>query len=1092
MSSVLKQRPQPRLDEAPFVLRELEVFNWGGFHGLHSVKFDEAGAAIVGMTGSGKTTLVDGLMTLLAEHPRYNLASTGGHDSDRSLAAYVRGELGSDTSESRRMLRPPPTLTGVSALFGTASAQLRLTAVLWYSNADEMTKAWITDLSAERTLEHWLTLQRQGGMKALKQVQREGTGVQVYANNKKEFAAAVRRFFEVGDNAFTLLSRAVGMKQINSMDQLFRQLVLEDNSQFDRAEEVAQGFDTLTQIHEELVTARRQIESLEPIAARWEQYKEMEQRRALHDHLLKISTSWFAQQEHAQLTAKITRKHSQLNDARAQWVGHDAALKVAIQQAQSFRDAFVSAGGLNIEHLQGHIESQNGILSTKAKKAAEYLSVVRRVELDEAISERSLSANKQQLTELIPQAEKHLSTAQEQKNAASAHHYDRKRALEQNREELEQVKRSPSNIKLPYQNFRADLARHLELGESQVPFVAELVQVKTEQSAWRGAIERAIGNHRLRILVPDSHMNAAVRWVNSRNSGLHVRLLEVDRQVRSVEFFPDGFTRKLEFKPHPYREALKALLKRIDRHCVNSADELVITPYAMTIEGTMSSDRGYIDKQDHNPLERDWTTGFDNRDRLRELNELIVTLLKEWDQSREREEAAMAVEKKCQHRIMFLRSIEEVNFADIDEPGAQQKLNQLNAQLEALVAPGSKVHVAKQQYDDAQREVEAAGLAERGSHDAIKHLENEITAHERDRKRAHDDVGDGLSDAQRTLATEHFPKVDEDSNIAALRRSSESQHQNQVKLVTDQLSTEGRNLTAAMSNAKHVDTGALAEAGVQIEDVPIYLERLRVLQEEALPAKQKGFLTYLNDSSDKDVTELLSEIDSEVSRIQERIGDLNCTLQRVDFLPGIYLRLVPQMVHHLQLRTFQQAQRNIRSAHLADDKGESHFVALREMVNLLREAAAKRRSTSEADRALLDPRYRMSFAVALCDRTAGTVLQQRTGSQGDSGGEKENMASFVLISSLGYALCPPARQRPLFGTVVLDEAFSKSSTGVGNAVMLAMKEFGLCPVLVTPNKEMRLLRRHTRSAIIVQRVGNRSVAKDISWEMLDTMRSERA
>lgn len=84
------------------------------------------------------------------------------------------------------------------------------------------------------------------------------------------------------------------------------------------------------------------------------------------------------------------------------------------------------------------------------------------------------------------------------------------------------------------------------------------------------------------------------------------------------------------------------------------------------------------------------------------------------------------------------------------------------------------------------------------------------------------------------------------------------------------------------------------------------------------------------------------------------------------------------------------------------------------------------------------------------------------GCTGDSGGEKENMASFVLISSLGYALCPPFRQKPLFGTVVLDEAFSKSSTGVGNAVMIAMKEFGLCPILVTPNKEMRLLRRHTR------------------------------
>lgn len=945
MSSILKQRPQQRVDEAPFVLRELEVFNWGGFHGLHTVKFDEAGSAIVGMTGSGKTTLVDGLMTLLAEHPRYNLASTGGHDSDRSLAAYVRGELGSDTSEARRMLRPPPTLTGISAVFATSSAQLRLTAVLWYSNADEMTKVWITDFSDERTLEHWLTSQREGGMKELKQVQRENTGVQVYANNKKEFAAAVRRFFEVSDNAFTLLTRAVGMKQINSMDQLFRQLVLEDNSQFDRAEEVAQGFDTLTQIHEELVTARRQIDSLEPIAVGWERYHQLEQSKTVHEQLLRISISWFAQQEHAQLVAKISHKQKQLSDVRAQWVGDDADVRCLTQQAQSLRDAFVSAGGLNIEHLQGHIESQNGMLSIKAKKAADYLAVTRMLDLDQEISERSLLANKKRLSDLVPQAEERLANAQEQKTGASLHYYDRKLALERTREELEQVKRSPSNIKLPFQKFRADLARHLELDETRVPFVAELLQVKIEQNSWRGAIERAIGSHRLRILVPDSHMNAAVRWVNSRNSGVHVRLLEVDRQARSVEFFPDGFTRKLEFKPHSYREALKALLKRIDRHCVNSADELITTPYAMTIEGTMSADRGYIDKQDHNPLERDWMTGFDNRDRLRELGDLIADLLTECDRLRVLEEVAIAAEKQCQHRLTFLRLIEGVSFDEIDEPGAKQKLDQLTTQLEALVAPGSKVHVAKQQYETAKRKAEAAVLAERASHDAIKLLENEITEHEKARKRAYDDIGAGLNDAQMTLAAGHFPKVDEDSNIAALRRASESQHQNQVKLLTDQLSMEGRNLTAAMSDAKHLDTGALAEVGKQIEDVPAYLERLKVLQEEALPAKQRDFLAYLTDSSDKDVTELLSEIDSEVSRIQERIGDLNSTLQRVDFLPGVYLRLVPQMVHHLQLRTFQQAQRNIRSAHLADDQGESHFAALREMVSLLREAAAKRRST---------------------------------------------------------------------------------------------------------------------------------------------------
>ena len=75
---------------AGFVLRSLYVFNWGPFGGLHHAEFDAWGSALIGATGSGKTTLVDALMTLLVDKPRYNLASTGGTESDRDLMSYLR------------------------------------------------------------------------------------------------------------------------------------------------------------------------------------------------------------------------------------------------------------------------------------------------------------------------------------------------------------------------------------------------------------------------------------------------------------------------------------------------------------------------------------------------------------------------------------------------------------------------------------------------------------------------------------------------------------------------------------------------------------------------------------------------------------------------------------------------------------------------------------------------------------------------------------------------------------------------------------------------------------------------------------------
>jgi uncharacterized protein YPO0396 len=73
----------------------------------------------------------------------------------------------------------------------------------------------------------------------------------------------------------------------------------------------------------------------------------------------------------------------------------------------------------------------------------------------------------------------------------------------------------------------------------------------------------------------------------------------------------------------------------------------------------------------------------------------------------------------------------------------------------------------------------------------------------------------------------------------------------------------------------------------------------------------------------------------------------------------------------------------------------------------------------------------------------------------------------------------------LFGTVILDEAFSKSSQAVAARIISALREFGLHPLFVTPNKEMRLLRTHTSSAVLVHRRQQESRALSLSWQDID-------
>ena len=133
--------PQPG-----YRLQTLHLYNWGAFAGRHQASIDAANTAIIGATGSGKTTLIDALMTLLCASPRYNLASTGGHESDRDLVSYVRGASGPGHAgdDSEHLARRAHCTSAIAAQLvrgdtGPAGASpedtLLLGAIFWFDSS---------------------------------------------------------------------------------------------------------------------------------------------------------------------------------------------------------------------------------------------------------------------------------------------------------------------------------------------------------------------------------------------------------------------------------------------------------------------------------------------------------------------------------------------------------------------------------------------------------------------------------------------------------------------------------------------------------------------------------------------------------------------------------------------------------------------------------------------------------------------------------------------------------------------------------------------------------------------------------------------
>ena len=1073
--------------ERAYILGELEIFNWGPFEGKHRAEFDERGTAIIGSTGSGKTTLVDALMTLLADPPRYNLASTGGHDkNDRTLISYIRGHGGGPNGD--KVVRPGKTVTGLAATYRNSRQTILAIAIFWIDSTSgsqqDLKRRWFVAEDPEQTLDRMLRIWEENGARGLMKHGRETAGLRPF-ESKKAYLAHLRNVFDVSDNAFNLLNRAAGLKQLDSIDELFRELVLDDNSAFARAREVAEEFDNLAAIHKELEDARRQHESLLPIAEGEKRLTKLNEKLAEARQLKMLAPRWYADLGVKLWETERQSLQDQLDSVTDDRDRKQGELNAAVADEKMLQESYLSLGGSDIEQLESAISAQQELLKAKESKAVEYLAVVRALELETELTAGNFQRNRDELGWKRPELEQALQRIEEEESDVRSRLREARRECQSLEGEIREVKARPgSNLPLKHQGFRQALAGHLGIPNEDVPYVAELVQVKEDESGWRGAIERAIGANRLRILVPEGHLRDALRWIDGRDNELHVRLQEARLNEPEKDYFHDSFIHKLNLKPHRLRPALENLLARQDFHCVPDSETLSNVTHGLTRAGSMSGANGRFDKPDQRRLDEGWMTGFDNRDQLQSL---ARKLIKAKEELAAIEPGAQSLLQKKRDRETDLRLLDnalDLEFEQIDVPSAQLQLNSSKERLERLLAPDSEASAAKAAYDDAHETSEARRRELSDIAEKIGGINSNLDRAVRNLDACRERLGSPITEEETALAASRFP-IPEELNAHTLddtQRTALEKVDKQIDKRSESIGNLKQRLGSLMASARALNEGVYADVGTDLEDIPVYLAELETLIREALPEKRERFLEYLNKSSDQGVTQLLAYIDQEVSNIEDRILDLNHTLAKVDIRDNHYLQLQPQRLNETAIRELERARRHLRDAELKDDEGRSHYRALQNITNILREAGNNRHLVGS--RALLDPRYRLQFFVVEVNRDTQKPSTGRTGSHGDSGGEKELMASHILTASLSYALCPSGASRPLYGTIVLDEAFSKTSEARARLIADALEAFGLYPVFVTPNKEISLLKKHTRRAICIQKGPRGSTIAAITWEKL--------
>ncbi len=1094
-------------------LAELSVFNWGTFNGLHTARIDPVGTLITGDNGSGKTTLIDGLMALLlpAGKATFNVAAAQGDRTDRSLLSYMRGSYGSahDGSGTRtKSKRESAVVTGLRALYrGDDGSEITLAALFWTTQATNAladVKRVYAVARRDMALKEMLDAFGDGNSRALKQWLRDDPPATCCDDNHTDFRELYRKLlFMENKNAPALLSRALGLKKIDDLTKLIRELVLEPSSVKNDARKVVEEFADLDAVHDELVDTRKQRDQLIRLPELDQAIRESSEALAglsLEKENLPI---YLGEVFGEMWRRKISEIEEELQSIALEIKETEVEKSEGNALVERRHGEYLRVGGDRTEQLKRDMKHAQDNLERVARNASEYQNVAGKLELPHALDRRLFMENQSRAGKQLTNLRSDTETYQDRFAEISGEFSKLQSASAAVSEEIREMEARPeSNIELRYQRLREELTSSLNLDKKDFMFFGELIDVKDGERDWQGAIERALGGLRTTLAVPGDTYSMVTKWLNARHTGLHVRVQVVGdtgNKTHPAEFKKDGFLRKLRWREHPYRDWLKRHLAKFDLSCVAGTEELDRTPHSMTRQGLIHMRRGRFEKKDMHAIDnrRKWYLGFSNKSRLAILNTDKRKLEQELADTAEKVSNARQDLESMNDVKKHWETIRDLIWEDIDAPFWRSKREGLKKDILELEKSGGDLEKARTRWEASKKALEKI-------QETLKELFSKQGNTEAILESAREEEGKARVEAEKGVAD--FVKERLGTRVGPVRKEDLNRRSELSRAVDKELDRELENERSKKSRHERIAVGIISAFRANekwrvltidwpsdLRSLPDYLHHLAYLENEGLPDLVERFVERLNKHATQSLAGIGAKLEAERDDIIERIDTINNVLKRTEFMPGSYLKLGSTKEMYPHVRDFETRLRGVLSGITSDDH-EARYCRLSEVVEILDKASAPGTSSTLESMRLLDPRYQMSFYAEEIDAATGALRDVLKSSSGKSGGEKESFAGTIVAASLAYVLTPGGHDRPVYSTVFLDEAFSNTAEAVSRRVLRVFKELHIHANLITPYKNLNLARESARSLLIVERDQEHHDSRfcEVTWEEIDRMNREKS
>ncbi|MGQ7786194.1 ATP-binding protein [Nesterenkonia sp. K-15-9-6] len=1085
-------------------LEELQLVNWGTFHGLHRIHVPRGGFLLTGRSGSGKSSVVDAITAVLTPTGKasFNAAAADGSSrgSDRSKLTYVRGAYArgadEDTGEvTTRYLRTGATWSGILLRYRNGLGRTCSLVKLFHARR---TAARPADLSELHVLVHEEVqlgdfdqfMTRGISERALKQAMPKAF---VHKQHSRFAARFTRELGIGGERAVLLLHKTQSAKNLGSLDDLFRGFMLDEPETFALADRAVEQFAELSEAHHAVVTARRQIEHLTPLEQQSRRYDDAESELAQIEQL-SLSRELFTRRRKVQLLEEA--RHTAVAGAAAAAEEHaraDLALESAEERRRSAQGALDARGGAQLEALAAKIVSRQERLRDTQLRQERVRTRLEAAGLQCPQSHAELTAMQDLAGRSLAEDDATQDTAAQR---VSELHEERSRAVFRKQElqdELHAMRGRRSNIDRRLLRARETVLRITDLPESTLPYAAELMQVRQEHSEWTGALERVLRPLATVMLVPAAHEDAVRAAVDAAHLGTRLRYQVVPAAVEPPRpaAAPSSLLHRVEVAEGRFAPWLHAeLSSRFDYACVDAPEDLAGVTRGVSRSGQVKRGARSYEKDDRRAVDdrSSWILGFDNEQKV----EHYLGLLREVEQQVSRAEDALGAAERersrAQRRREALEEVRGLQWAELDVAARRRELRQAEQEQATLLTEDGDLKAAQHRLDRAEREIRDARAASQSALKAHMQAQAQLEGIDEELARLSTEPQPEISPEIADQLAQEFARVRSERRVTHLSIDAESAK------VADALSRRGRDSAEALRQAaSQIEKIAYsfrvewpAEASEATADVGGRGEYLRILERlraDRLPDFEQRFFDMLREQSQQNVGLLAERIRSAPREVKNRVAPINDSLRRSPFSPGRHLEIRVDPSRPAVAQDFLNDLQSITADVLAfeDDREEAErrFQVLHRVMTQLGSSEAADRSWRTQ---CLDTRRHVKF-LGLERDVDGVVVDWHESGQGRSGGQKQKLVVFCLAAALRYQLARESEEVPTYGSIVMDEAFDKSDVTFTRMALDIFAEFGFHMILATPLKMLQVLEDYVGGvALVTCQEGQDSHATPVTWE----------